>query len=141
MAERQQRARGLPLLVPIFTKCRQNLNEMEAWYDQWLRILGSAAIRGPSRFGGLTPDVSVGDMAPPLRRPCSRLSSRVTALSDGRIVSCEEDVLARQVMGDPRQETLGQVWQKNVQSLRRSHRDGEWAQHPVCASCSEWHRA
>ncbi len=38
LAERQQRNRGLPLLVPIFVKCRENLGEMEAWYDQWLRI-------------------------------------------------------------------------------------------------------
>ena len=33
----QQRGSGVPIIVPIFTKCRQNLAEMEAWYDQWLR--------------------------------------------------------------------------------------------------------
>ena len=41
---------GVPMLVPIFTKCRQNLGEMEFWYDQWLRALGSAVIVGPERF-------------------------------------------------------------------------------------------
>src|SRR5207247_1425491 len=36
---RQSFKRGVPLLVPVFTKCQQNLAEMETWYDQWLKAL------------------------------------------------------------------------------------------------------
>ena len=64
---------------------------MEAWYDQWLKALNCAIIRGPSTFGGLVPDVGVADMTPPGRKACNRLASRITILCDGRIVSCEED--------------------------------------------------
>lgn len=140
LAERQQRNRGLPLLVPILIKCRENLGEMEAWYDQWLRILGCAVIRGPSTFGGVAQDVSVADMAPPSRHPCVRLASRISMLSDGRLVSCEEDVLGRQEMGRLGRDSLREVWEKSARPLRQSHELKAWGDHPTCAQCSEWHR-
>ena len=93
-------ARGTPLVVPIFTKCQQNLAEMEQWYDQWTRALGSAVIRSPSGCAGQIPDHSLVDRSPTKRKPCARLSSRLTILSDGRVVSCEEDVLGTNVLGD-----------------------------------------
>lgn len=141
VADRQARKVGVPLLVPVFTKCRQNFAEMEGWYDQWLRAVGSAVVRGPSDFGGLIPDVAVADMAPPGRRPCARLSSRLTILSDGSIVSCEEDVLGRQPLGRVGADSLRDVWSKRARALAADHRAGNWNAHPVCAKCREWHRA
>lgn len=140
IAERQAYGSALPILVPIFTKCRQNFAEMEEWYDQWLRATGSAVIRGPGDCGGQIPDVSVADMAPPGRRPCARIASRITILSDGSIVSCEEDVLAKQVLGRIGNDTLAEVWSKRAEGLRADHREGKWERHPLCASCREWHR-
>ena len=61
--------RGTPLLVPVFTKCRQNIAEMETWYDKWLAAVGSAVIHGASDYAGQIPDCSVADMTPPARRP------------------------------------------------------------------------
>ncbi|MGH7179614.1 MAG: radical SAM protein, partial [Tepidisphaeraceae bacterium] len=77
---RQSHSRGVPLLVPVFAKCAQNLAEMEAWYDQWLRTLGCAVIDGPSDFAGQIPAHAVADMSPSKRAPCARLSSRLTVL-------------------------------------------------------------
>lgn len=140
LTERLARRRALPLLVPTFTKCRQNLGEMEAWYDQWLRAVGCAVITGPSDCGGQCDDVAVADMSPPKRRPCARLWSRLTVLSDGRVVSCEQDVFGRQVMGEVGQEPITKIWRKQFGGLRADHRDGQWASRAVCAACREWHR-
>jgi radical SAM protein with 4Fe4S-binding SPASM domain len=140
VAERQARQAAVPLLVPTFIKCHQNLAEMESWYDQWLRAVGSAVIHGPSDCAGQIPDVSVADMSPPGRKPCSRLSSRLTILSDGSIVSCEEDVLAKQVLGRIGVESLHEVWSKRAEALRADHRESKWERHPLCARCREWHR-
>jgi hypothetical protein len=138
----RQAARGrLPLLVPLFTKCAANLGEMEAWYDQWLRAVGSAAIVGPGTFGRDIPDVAVADMAPPGRAACARLNNRITVLSDGRIVSCEQDAGGRQVMGRVGENPLRTVWQQSFGVLRADHREGQWSKRPVCAGCREWHRA
>lgn len=133
-------ARGVPLLAPVFTKCRENLAEMEAWYDQWLRAVGCAVVRGPSDCGGQIPDVSVADMSPPRRRPCVRLASRLTILCDGRIVSCEEDVLGRQALGEIGRDPLAEVWQQRFGALRADHHNASWNKHSVCGNCREWHR-
>jgi hypothetical protein len=137
---RQRHGSSLPIVVPIFTKCQQNFGEMEAWYDQWLRALGSAVIRGPSDCAGQITDIAMADMSPAGRRPCARLSSRVTILSDGRVVSCDEDVIGVQVMGVLGQGTLSEIWQKRFEALRDDHRKGKWDRYPLCGRCKEWHR-
>lgn len=137
----RQAARGrLPLLVPVFVKCAANIAEMEAWYDQWLRAVGSAVIVGPSDFGGVIADVAVADMAPPRRVACGRINSRVTVLCDGSVVSCEQDVHGRQVMGRVGDTPLGEIWMRSFAELRSDHGTGNWKKRPVCAGCREWHR-
>lgn len=137
---RRSNGSSIPIVVPIFTKCRQNLGQMEAWYDQWLRAVGSAVIRGPSCFGERIPDVAAADMAPAGRRACGRLNSRVTVLSDGQVVSCEEDVTGRQLMGRLGHGSLSDIWRKRFEALRDDHRKEKWGIHAVCAGCREWHR-
>jgi MoaA/NifB/PqqE/SkfB family radical SAM enzyme len=140
VVRRQQRRSSLPILVATFVKCQQNLAEMEIWYDQWLKALGSAAIVGPSDFAGSIADVGVADMSPPLRKPCARLWSRMTILSDGRAVSCEQDLTGRQVVGDVSRQSIEEIWNRGLGSLRTSHKQGCLTTAPVCAACREWHR-
>jgi hypothetical protein len=131
---------GAPLIVPIFTKMALNLSEMEVCYDYWIRRLGHAVIAGPSDYAGQIPDSALADMAPPKRRACNRLGSRMTILSDGRIVSCEQDVLGRQPMGVLGECTLKEIWQNRFGALRECHERSEWATKPLCSGCREWHR-
>lgn len=132
---RAQAGSGLPIVVPLFTKCEANLGEMEEWYDQWIRAVGAAVVRGPSDFGGAIDYVGVSDMCPPVRKPCRRLSSRMTILSDGMIASCEEDVLGRQSCGHIGQDTIEHAWQETMQGLRMSAGVGA-----VCSKCRMWDR-
>lgn len=137
---RNQRRRGVPVLAPTFTKTRENLAEMETWYDQWLRAVGTAVIVGPSTFAGAIPDVGVGDMSPPKRLACRRLASRVTVLSDGSVVSCEEDLRGRQIIGNVNDSPLDAIWAQQFGRLRQLHADQQWDACEVCRTCSEWHR-
>jgi spiro-SPASM protein len=131
---------ALPLIVPTFTKCRENLEEMEPWYDHWLRVLGTAVITGPSNYAGQIADVAAADMSPPRRRPCARLQSRMTLHSDCTIPSCEQDVLARQPMGHVTRDGLSKTWQQYFATLRADHESDRLHSHPICAACKEWHR-
>ena len=140
LAERKSRGSTLPILAPVFTKCRDNLAEMEPWYDQWIRAVGSAFIRGPSDCAGQIPDVGVADMAPPGRRPCTRITSRASVHCDGAVVSCEEDVLGHQVMGQLGSAALSEIWRENFEKLRADHREARWSRHDLCKGCHEWHR-
>jgi spiro-SPASM protein len=131
---------SLPLIVPTFTKCRENLEEMEPWYDHWLRILGTAVITGPTDYAAQIPDHAAADMSPPRRRPCARLQSRMTLHSDGIIPSCEQDVLAKQSMGHALHDGLAKTWQHPLQLLRSNHDSNNLQSHPLCSTCKEWHR-
>jgi hypothetical protein len=132
--------RGIPLVVPTFVKCPQNLGEMEAWYDQWIRAIGCAVITGPSNCAGQIPDHAVADMSPPKRRACARLSSRMTILSDGTFVQCEQDVLGTNPLGNIAADSVASVWQKKIGALRIDHSAGRWSKYSLCNSCTEWHR-
>jgi len=138
--DRQSRRAGVPIIVPVFTKCRDNLSEMELWYDQWLRALGSAVITGPSDYAGQITDVGIPNMTPPKRVPCARLNSRLTILSDATVVTCEQDVLARKPMGSLSTQSLGEIWKKSFPPLRSDHEKGQISLHPLCTACREWHR-
>ncbi len=140
LLHRQAAGRACPVLVPTFTKCRDNICEMEAWYDYWLRAVGCAVINGASDFAGQIPDQSVADMSPPSRCPCRRLASRLTVLSDLSVVSCEQDVCARRVLGNLRDRPLREILEDGLMSLRRAQADGQYGVHPLCPACREWHR-
>jgi hypothetical protein len=126
---------GLPIVAPLFTKCESNLGEMEEWYDQWIRAVGAAVIRGPSDFGGEIPYLGVSDMLPPVRKPCRRLRNRMTILSDGTIASCEEDVHGRQAAGHVDRDSIDTAWIDGMQSLRMNIGCGV-----VCSTCKMWDR-
>ncbi len=140
LLHRQQLNLGVPLLVPVFTKTSLNLAEMEGWYDQWLRSVGSAVIRGPSDFAGQIPDVAVADMSPPKRGGCARLKARMTVLCDGTIVACEQDILTKKPMGKVGTDHLLDVWRLAFAELRAAQSKNPISGHPLCRSCKEWHR-
>lgn len=140
VTHRQSLASGVPLVAPVFTKTAINLGEMELWYDQWIRGLGSAVLRGPSAYAGQIPDCGVADMSPPLRRPCSRLAQRLMILCDGTMVACEQDVLGKAPLGRVGVDAITDVWQARVGGLRRDHAAGNYNTHPLCGGCKEWHR-
>jgi len=137
---KQRTQRHTPILVPTFVKLEQNLAEMESWYDQWLRVIGSANIIGPSDCAGQIPFAGVADMSPPRRTPCARLGNRMTILSDGSIVACEQDVMGKMLMGNAATDRLSDVWLQRFSDLRTDHASGEWKKHSLCVACKEWHR-
>lgn len=137
---RAQKGRGVPLLVPRFMKCRENLDEMEAWYDAWLRALHCAVIAGPSDYCGQIADTACVDMAPPLRRACWRIQSRAMVLCDGTVVSCEQDFAGRSPMGKLQHESLQSIWINQFAGLRAAHAQGNYSLNVLCEKCREWHR-
>ncbi len=135
-----RRNSGTPLIVPIFTKCNQNLQEMEACYDHWLRTLGHCVIAGPSDYCQLIPSAEVADMAPARRTACKRLESRMTILSDGTVVACEQDVTALQPLGKIQDMPIKDIWQKQLAPVREAHALRQWDMLETCRRCRQWHR-
>ena len=138
-----QRSAGAGVPVPVleFLKTRLNLQEMETFYDEWLRRGAWPVIRGPSDRAGLVEDRAVVSMAPPRRRPCGRIFRRITIHADGGVPACEEDVACRQPLGEALKEGIEGVWRgAALERLRRAHLASRWDALPACRNCREWHR-
>jgi MoaA/NifB/PqqE/SkfB family radical SAM enzyme len=138
MLARAARNSGVPILVPAFVKCEVNLGEMEAWYDQWIRAVGTAVITGPSDFSGRIEYPGLATMTTSRRRACRRLTSRMTILSDGTVASCEEDVLGEQACGSAGR--IAQSWTEGLAMLRSLHAEHRWDESEVCKLCLMWDR-
>src|SRR5262249_25866989 len=108
--------------------------------EQWLRALGSAVIVGPSDCAGQISSLALADMQPPRRSACRRIDSRLTILSDGSIVACEQDVLGKNSLGKVGVDSIREVWLNRVGAMRADHSSGAWTKYPLCAACKEWHR-
>jgi radical SAM protein with 4Fe4S-binding SPASM domain len=80
-------------------------------------------------------------MSPQIRKPCARLSSRMTVLSDGMVVSCEQDVLGKHPLGMIGEKPLQEIWQQGLGPLRRCHQQGDFTSNSLCGNCREWYRA
>jgi len=136
-----KRGSAIPLMVPELTKARENVQEMDAFYDGWNRKLGTVAISGASHYATEFADHSVMNMAPSPRAPCSRIRSRCLVLANGDVVLCDQDFRGRSALGSLAHETLAEIWQlQSFQRLRDAHKRDDYSDYAMCGKCNEWHR-
>lgn len=151
MAElRQERGSAYPILLPEFTKSRDNAHELDEFHDGWLRRNGAVAIGGYSHHAGQMPDRRVMNMAPAGRTYCRRIASRCMVLADGRLTACDQDYAGRFAAGalrpppgtnGPAAESLGAIWNGAVLlELRAAHLAGRFDVNALCSACEEWQR-
>jgi len=138
---RERRGSAAPIVVPEMTKARENVHELNAFYDGWIRRVGAATIAGHSHFAGQCMDRGVIHMAPPSRYPCRRLAQRCLVLADGRVAVCDQDFGGLHTVGSLHEHSLEEVWLgPEFERIRESHRAGRFDPTPLCTACEEWHR-
>ena len=138
---RAARATPHPFILCSLTRCAATLEEMEAFFERWVRACGGAVTHGHNDYGGLLPPDELIALRPPVREPCRRLARRLMLLADGRVAQCNQDVLGQASLGDWQRQTLAEVWQgAPLATLREAHRGLSLAAHPLCGRCSEWFR-
>ncbi len=137
---RQQRICPRPLVACSLTRCAATLDDLDPFYDHWIRRTGVAVLRGYHTFGGRLPADSLIPMTPPVRTACRRLDARLTLLADGTAVACDQDPAADQPLGDWRTTSLAQIWTgPERRRLLEAHRRGDLARWPLCRACDAWH--
>jgi hypothetical protein len=138
---RQERQSPQPLVVPSLTRCAATLQDMEGFYDRWIRTTGSAVIHGYNHYCGQLSEDAVASAEPLIRGACRRLASRIMLLADGRAVLCSQDFAGRQPLGDWTRESLAEIWSgaARVDALSQ-HGRLELRTMPLCGSCREWFR-
>jgi spiro-SPASM protein len=130
-----------PLVVGSLTRCAATLDELEAFFERWIRATGAAVIRGYNEYCGLLPADSVLAMTPPTRGPCRRLDRRMMLLADGRAVLCSQDVTGAMSLGTWTSDALTDLWRGAVlRDARESHSRLAFDNYPLCMRCAEWFR-
>lgn len=138
---RQTRSAPRPIVLCSLTRCAATIDEMEVFYDHWMRTLGGALIEGYETCGGAMPSDTLIPLTPPIRRPCRRIERRMLLLADGRVPACSQDHAGQMRLGDWRSDSLSDLWHgEALLGLRERHRAGEWQALPVCAKCDAWFR-
>lgn len=129
---------GLPWLLPRMIKTRDTLPEMETFFDRWTLYAGHAVIEPAQTGGGVMPDLSPVPMAPPRRGACRQLGRRLTILSDGTVLQCDQDWRGEAPAGDAKIEPLTEACAR-IEALREQQAAGRFDASP-CGRCNEWHR-
>jgi hypothetical protein len=138
---RRQHRAPRPILVPSLTRCAATMAELEPFYDDWIRMVGSAAIRGYNDHAGLLAADSLLPTHPPVRVPCRRLWSRLMLLADGRVAQCSQDVGGAHAVGDWTQSGVADLWgSAALIALRAAHEEGRPESLPMCPRCTQWDR-
>ncbi len=139
--KRQEAGIAWPLVVPEITKAKQNVHELDDFYDGWIKHIGAASIVGYTNCAGQCPEHAVMSMAPATRSQCRRLRSRGVVLSDGRWVMCDQDLHGLHAIGNIAETSITDLWHcQQLMTVRMAHRDGEFNCVPICLDCNEWHR-
>jgi radical SAM protein with 4Fe4S-binding SPASM domain len=142
LATRQRECRTpVPIMVPDMIKARENVAELDEFFDGWTRRAGAVSITGVSDYAGQLDHRAVIDMRPPQRVACRRVRSRCLILCDGRVALCDQDFKGLHTVGNVGESTLVDIWtSERFERVRAMHRDQHFSKDSLCASCSEWHR-
>jgi len=131
---------GLPWLVPSLVKTPAAVDEIEPFFDRWMRPLGVQPMLAPAQTGcGKMPALSPAAMTPPRRVPCRQLGRRMTILAEGTVALCDQDWLGEAALGNTADEALTAIWQR-VDKPRQTHEAEQWDELALCRNCGEWHR-
>ncbi len=131
---RRARHSPAPLVACSLTRCAATLDDLEPFYDRWIRTFGSALIRGYNDYCGVLPADGLLACEPPVREPCRRLPERMMLLADGGAVWCHQDVAGVHRLGDWRRDPLTTL-RAAVPAAESIPPD-----HPLCSRCHEWYR-
>ena len=113
-------------VVPEFTVCDANRNQVEAFYDLWYTRLGWVTIRDHDDLAGQRPRRLAQGHLPPERTFCAHLAEELAVLPNGSFVLCRQDIHGVAPQGRAGADPIAEVWQR---------RPLECA---LCPACRAW---
>lgn len=114
---------------------------MEMWDQmafEWTDVVDDITSIHYETYGGLKPELTTYQGT--MRGPCQHLWTRITILSDGRLVPCCLDYSGSQVIGDAFTDDVMAIWNgERMNKLRNLHLTGQWEKLPdPCRTCTLW---
>ena len=141
LAMRQQHSDPHPLVIPSMTRCAATLDELEPFFDQWIRKAGTALIAGHNDYCGARPRDVLQSTEPLIRQACQRLDTRMMLLANGSAVLCHQDFRGEHPIGSWHTQELAALWRGDaLQQARRAHQTLDRNEFSICQKCHHWYR-
>ncbi|GEM_PF-4242831 len=125
------------IFIPTFIKLRENISEMEDFFDYWYQKTGWAVIEGFNDYCASMEDRNPLRLLPSQRRPCMSLMEQLIIYSDGSIPVCKQDINADFAIANIADISIEQAWGK-LGDYRKTHIDGHFQKYEMCNKCKDW---
>ena len=101
-------------IIPKLVKVRDNVREIESFFDRWVTIAGHALVDRFDTGGGVAPDLSPVPMDPPVRLPTPMDGKCAFVLSNGLVTADRNDWSGGNALGHASSLPLQEIWQRRV---------------------------
>lgn len=137
---RLERGQTYPTITAQFSLMRQNAHEAEAYRAYWKARGAEVKVRPMLEWtasGSVRTDTIVHD--DPFRIACPWGNNTMAIHQNGDVVACAVDYEGRFKVGNIREISVKEAWQRLGERLRKPHREHRWADIPdLCKGCGDW---
>ncbi len=128
-----------PKVFVQFVEMEENAHEIEAFTKYWAERGATVKIRPMVSWANT---VEAKNLTSEDRHPCYWALRTMNICWDGRAVLCAVDFDAKYVAGDLNHQSVREVWQGQLESIRQLHLSGNYDElPPFCAQCKDWQAA
>ncbi len=116
---------ALPWIVPRLERRAETLEDMESFYDRWVRMLGTGVIESPPPFDPRD-DFPADTLLPaitPVEVAWHQLMRRMTVYADGSVPVSELDYPGHDCVGKIQDTPVSELWAELVKRRRQLRRD------------------
>lgn len=142
---KQKAARGqeYPLIICQFSLMQENEHEVELFREHWSSRGAEVKVRPKLEWtatGSIRSDRI--DHETEFRIACPWGNNTMAIHQNGDAVACAVDYEGRHKVGNARDVSVKELWQRLGESLRKPHREHRWNDIPeICKGCRDWQTA
>ena len=126
------------IMVSIIAQ-KQALHEVEAFQSYWGQYVDEVLVRGLNNDLGIVEVEETYFDEKTTRWPCPQFWKRVTINMHGDVRFCVEDWRNNGVVGNVKDTTIQQIWQREpYDKFRQLHTTGRWGDMAMCEKCMDW---
>ncbi|CAO3441351.1 radical SAM/SPASM domain-containing protein [Azospirillum endophyticum] len=139
-AERLRRGQTYPAITAQFSVMEQNVHEAEAYRQYWNERGAEVKIRPMLEWtatGTVRTETIIHDDE--FRIACPWGNNTMAIHQDGSVVACAVDYEGRFKVGNIKDISIVEAWQRLGERLRKPHRERRWNDIPdLCKGCGDW---
>jgi radical SAM protein with 4Fe4S-binding SPASM domain len=138
--ERARRGQQYPAIIAQFSVMKENAHEVSAYRKYWNERGAEVKVRPMLEWtatGSVRTETITHDSE--FRIACPWGNNTMAIHQDGKVVTCAVDYAGMFTVGNIKEITVKEAWQRLNERLRRPHREHRWNDIPkICKGCGDW---